>query len=184
MLAKDDLALVRIVGPGICRESGRFENVLVELERRGYPTVVVDLAECPRIDSTFAGAFLRLADRAGAGRRVLLAGAHGAVAELLDTLLLGDALPTVELPEVEGDALRKVEVPDRDLTREEIMSLSLDGHQRLAGLGEANALRFATLLEVLRAQVPGRSPGSESPAAPASNPNPRSSSTPEVAPGP
>lgn len=158
VLAKDDLALVRIVGPGVCRESGRFESVLREVEKGDYATLVIDLAECPRIDSTFAGAFLRLADRAGGGRRVLLAGARGAVAELLDTLLLGDLLPAVDLPDLGLQGLAKVDVVGGDLSRTEIMRLSRDGHERLAELNEANARRFAALLEVLRAQAPPAAP--------------------------
>lgn len=162
VVANRDLAVVRIVGPGVCRESGRFENVLRETERRGYGTLVIDLAECPRIDSTFAGAFLRLAEREPGHPRVFLAGAQGAVAELIDTLLLGDVLTSVNVPDQQG--LQEVAVTDRDLAKSEIMELSLDGHERLAGLNEANARRFAALLSVMRAQVPAPA----APSAPAS----------------
>ncbi len=144
--------MVRVVGPGVCRESGRFENVLLETEARGPSTLVIDFAECPRIDSTFAGALLRLADRTSRSARVLITGARGAVADLLDTLLLGEVFGSVPLPET--GSMEAVQVSGKDLTREEIMSLSLDGHERLSALNAANARRFASLLEVLKAQAP------------------------------
>ncbi len=151
--ARGDLYLVRIVGPGIWRESGRFENLLTEVEARHPGRVVIDLSECPRIDSTFAGAFERLSDRAlEQGYAVYVAGAQGPVAELLDTLFLGETLPVVPLPD--SSSLAEVEIRDRDLSKEQVMALSLDGHERLAALNDANARRFAALLEVLREQLP------------------------------
>ena len=152
--AAGDLYLVRVVGPGICRESGRFENLLSEVERLKPGRLVIDLSECPRMDSTFAGAFLRLADRARAGGyRVFLAGARDQVPELLDTLCLNDVLESVPLPD--PATLARVELVDRDLPKEQVMALSLDGHERLAALNPSNACRFEPLLRVLRDQLPG-----------------------------
>lgn len=168
VLAKDGLAWVRIVGPGVCREIGRFENLLEELERRGFTGVVIDLTECSRLDSTFAGAFLRLAERAGTGPRFFLTGARGPVAELLEMLLVSDALPSLDIPERDREAFQDVAVEDRDRSREAILELSLDGHERLAELSDANARRFAALLEMLRAQVPAAAAATVPPAKPAS----------------
>lgn len=153
-----DLYLLSVVGPGVCRESGRFENLLLEIEQRQPGRLVIDLSECPRMDSTFAGAFLRLAERAeSAGYRVFVAGAKTVVAELLDTLCVTDVLQVVPLPS--RDALERIEVEDRDLPKEQVMELSLDGHERLAALNAANARRFGPLLAVLRDQLPGAAPG-------------------------
>lgn len=152
-----NVVMVRVSGPGTCRESGRFESVLLDVEQRGFQTLILDLGGCSRIDSTFAGALLRLAARAarfreaGLSRRVVLAGAQDQVAELLDTLCLTDQLESVSLPETAGFA--PLPVDDRDLPREQILALSLDGHERLAALNDANARRFANLLPLLRAEL-------------------------------
>lgn len=152
-----ELAVVRIEGPGTCRESGRFENLLQEVERRGFRTLVVDLADCPRMDSTFAGALLRLAARVESASvdqaplRVVLAGARGTVAELLDTLCVSSLLEAVPLPEM--DALPQLDIADRNLSKEDIIALSLDGHERLAALNDQNARRFAALLPMLRREL-------------------------------
>lgn len=147
-----DLYLVRLIGPGVCREGGRFEHLLLEVEARRPGRLVIDLSECPRMDSTFAGAFLRLADRArSGGYRVYIAGARDQVWELLDTLCVTDVLKSVPLPD--AATLRRLEVEDRDLPKEQVMALSLDGHERLAALNEANAKRFGALLAVLREQL-------------------------------
>lgn len=152
--AAGDLCLIRVMGPGVCRESGRFETLLLEVDRMKPGRLVIDLSDCPRMDSTFAGAFLRLADRAAvSGYRVFLAGARDQVPDLLDTLCLTDVFESVPLPD--PAVLARVELADHDLPREQIMALSLDGHERLAALNPANACRFAPLLKVLREQLPG-----------------------------
>lgn len=154
-----ELVVIRVDGPGVCRESGRFENLLLEVERRGYRTLVLDFSGCPRMDSTFAGALLRLAARAGSdatsgappAMRVVLAGLTGVVSELLDTLCVTQVLETVPVPRIED--LPAVAVADRDLAKEQIIALSLDGHERLAALSPENERRFAALLPMLRQQV-------------------------------
>jgi hypothetical protein len=111
------------------------------------------------MDSTFAGAFLRLADRAVAGHfQVYVAGARNQVPELLDTLCVTDVVQSIPLPDAE--ALQALKVEDRDLSKEQVMALSLDGHERLAALNEANAKKFGPLLAVLRDQLPAAAAGS------------------------
>jgi anti-anti-sigma regulatory factor len=164
-----ELVVIRVDGPGVCRESGRFENLLLEVERRGYRTLVLDFSTCPRMDSTFAGALLRLASRAGTdsapgsapAMRVVLAGLTGVVSELLDTLCVTRVLETVPVPRVED--LPAVSVVAHDLGKDEIMALSLDGHERLAALSPENERRFAALLPMLRKQVGYESCGGSSP---------------------
>lgn len=155
--ADDDIAVVRVAGPGICRESGRFESILLQVEDLGYGTLVIDLADCARMDSTFAGTFLRLASRAakrppGAKPfRVVLAGARNQVTELLDTLCLSDVFEMVQIPNLEN--LTDLEIRAQDPSREQVMAISLDGHQRLAELNPANARRFETLIPILRSEL-------------------------------
>ncbi len=157
--AQGDLVLIRIVGPGVCRESGRFESILRDVERRAGRFLVLDLSECPRVDSTFAGAFLRLAERvADTPLRVALAGAQPNVRELLDTLCVDHVLTTVPLPALEN--MTPITVDDQDLDRHEVLALSLEGHERLAALCPDNARKFATLLAVLREQIRGDAPPS------------------------
>lgn len=160
-----ELVVIRVDGPGVCRESGRFENLLLEVERRGYRTLVLDFSACPRMDSTFAGALLRLASRAATesmpgstpAMRVVLAGLSGVVSELLDTLCVTRVLETVPVPRVED--LPAVPVVAQDLGKDQIMALSLDGHERLAALSPENERRFAALLPMLRQQVAATTEG-------------------------
>ncbi|MBL9128568.1 MAG: STAS domain-containing protein, partial [Verrucomicrobiales bacterium] len=92
--AAGDLAWVGVVGPGICKESGRFETLLDQIVLRGFSTLVVDLSSCPRMDSTFVGVLLRLAqgpsipDGSAPKLRILLNRPTEQVRELLDTLCL------------------------------------------------------------------------------------------------
>lgn len=157
VLAQGDLALVRVHGPGICKECGRFETLLREVENMGFSTILIDLGNCARLDSTFAGGFLRLATRtekrkaSGKPLRVVIGGAREQVRDLLDTLCLSNVFETVEIPD--DSLLTPIAVEDRDLPREEIMALTLDSHERLARLDDANAQRFAHLLPILRAEL-------------------------------
>lgn len=152
-----DQYMVRVTGPGICRESGRFENLLLDVEGRHPSRLLIDLSECPRLDSTFAGAFLRLADRADkGGYRVMLAGAHDQVQELLDTLCLGDVFETMPIPDASD--LRALAIEDRGMSKEQVMELSLDGHERLAARNEENLRRFGPLMQVMREQLARNNP--------------------------
>ncbi len=152
-----DLAVVRVEGPGVCRESGRFEKFLEHIERGGFSTLVLDLSSCPRVDSTFAGVLLRLATRAQKvvpgtpPLRVALSGVNSTVGELLETLCVRDRFATVNLDGL--TSLPTLGVPDENLSKEEILRLSLEGHEQLASLNDANARRFAALLPMLRAEL-------------------------------
>lgn len=158
-LAGPKVAVLRVVGPGVCRDCGRFENALLDVEKLDRETLVLDLSECPRIDSTFAGALLRLAsrlhERRSRGRplRVVLAGLKDQVSDVLDTLCVRDVFENVALPLPALGAVEPVPVTDRDRPREEILALSLDGHQRLSELNPENAARFEHLLPLLRGEL-------------------------------
>lgn len=169
--ANGDLALLRVVGPGVCRESGRFEVLLAELARRDFRKLVFDFTECPRMDSTFAGALLRLAEverskPAGERRLIAVIGASEQVNELLDTLWLGDVLLNVNVTVPPVEALAPLPLAEGNLTREQILALSVDGHERLAQLNEENAKRFGSMLELLRSEL-GRLQRGEAPGVPA-----------------
>lgn len=155
--AGGDLAWIGVVGPGICKESGRFETLLDQVVLRGFSTLLIDLSSCPRMDSTFVGVLLRLAQNASNAApetpkvRILLNRPTEQVRELLDTLCLDQFFELTDL--AVPQSLDPLQLADRDLSREEVMALSLDGHERLAALNADNAARFATLLGVLRKQI-------------------------------
>ncbi|MBX3746063.1 MAG: hypothetical protein KF833_12225 [Verrucomicrobiae bacterium] len=156
-LAAGDLAVVRVDGPGVCRECGRFENLLLDIEKRGFASILLDLSSCGRVDSTFAGVLLRLAERinrrppGAKPLQVAVTGANRSIIELLDTLCLDDLFDRVDLPPAPD--LAPLDIADRDRSKEEIMALSLDGHERLAALNDENARRFAQLLPLLRQEL-------------------------------
>ncbi len=155
--AGGDLAWVGVVGSGICKESGRFEILLDQVVLRGFSTLVIELSTCPRMDSTFVGVLLRLAqgpaipENAGPRIRIVLNRPTAQVRELLDTLCLDQFFEMADLAVPES--LGPLQLEDRDLSREEIMALSLDGHERLAAVNAGNAARFAALLGILREQL-------------------------------
>jgi len=165
--AAGDLAWIGVIGPGICRESGRFETVLDQVVLRGFSTLVIDLSACPRMDSTFVGVLLRLAqgslipDGSGPRLRIVLNRPTDQVRELLDTLCLDQFFELANMPV--SDGMDQLPLEDRDLTKDEIMALSLDGHERLAAVNAGNAARFATLLGVLRKQLEATAPTRSSP---------------------
>ncbi|MHA3770593.1 STAS domain-containing protein [Verrucomicrobiota bacterium sgz303538] len=51
----DDCAWARVVGPGTLRNSTALKDFCKKVINRGYRTIVIDLAECPEVDSTFMG---------------------------------------------------------------------------------------------------------------------------------
>ncbi|MGE3310120.1 MAG: STAS domain-containing protein [Limisphaerales bacterium] len=159
-----DLAWIGVIGPGVCRESGRFETTLDQAVLRGFSTLIIDLSSCPRMDSSFVGVLLRLSqgsslpDGSGPRLRIILNRPTEQVRELLDTLCLDQFFEIADM--AVSDGMDQLPLEDRDLTKEEIMALSLDGHERLAAVNAGNAARFANLLGVLRKQVEALAPHS------------------------
>jgi anti-anti-sigma regulatory factor len=157
---------VRVVGRGTFQNSQPLRLFALRKIDEGQREFVMDLSQCPGMDSTFLGML------AGIGLRLRQNGKLATVhivmisprnLELLETLGL-DRLFTVDsgipLPLAEAD-YRKL--PDTDLTqlthpldKDETTDLMIEAHDNLVRADEHNAPKFRELTRFLREAVERR----------------------------
>ena len=158
---RGNVVIIRVRGPGIFSLGPvlkHFGNVCAD---EGCAVLVLDLAECGYVDSTFLGVVAGLAmkfKRRPDGGRLILVGADEKISENLRTLGLARMAPLMtleqaasELPGLAWDPalMRRVDLhppPDQQLTRQTM----LEAHENLATMSEANAEIFKNVLAVLR----------------------------------
>src|SRR2546425_4927787 len=96
----DQAALVKISGRASFNCSVDFKTLVYELRDRGYRKFVLDLTECPIIDSTFLGVLagfgLKLAETPGAGPAVTLLNPNQRILDLPDNLGVGHLFCVVQ----------------------------------------------------------------------------------------
>jgi anti-anti-sigma regulatory factor len=158
---RGDTVILRVRGPGVYSLGPVLKHFGAVCADEGCATLVLDLAECEVVDSTFLGVVAGLAmkfRRRPGGGRVLLVGAAERIAENLRTLGLSQMAPLLtpadaarELPGLVWDpaAMRRIDLhppPDKRLTRQTM----LEAHENLSTLSEANAEVFKNVLAVLR----------------------------------
>ncbi len=152
---------IRVQGPGTMSESrvvhAFAEQVLADRARR----VIIDLAGCSYLDSTFLGGLVSLHKRHGM-RPDSAAGGEGrfaihAPAEqrrlLFSVSRLDQLLPFVEsLPPTQGEEDLALEV-DPYATKEGLTQYIVDCHRRLAELGGAEAQDFSRVADALENEL-------------------------------
>lgn len=161
----DGTLWVRVENRGSFKNSPDLRAVAESAIRRGLVRIVVDLAECPIMDSTFMGTLtsLHLAMEklpAGGGSLIVL-NANDRNLDLLQSLGL-DQLFRVDKDGTELPELRR-EVDKEMLARAGVQSLDksehaahvLEAHEALAGANAANRDRFRDVVTFLKSEVQG-----------------------------
>jgi anti-anti-sigma regulatory factor len=142
--------LVRVEGKGTFLNSTGLKEFAKEMVNRGYREFVVDLANCPVMDSTFMGTLafvgLRLRDLGQGELRVT--NLNDRNHDLLTNLGL-DQLFTVGGPGITqaGAASPLDTTPTDKVTQAETM---LEAHEAVVAADGANAAKFKDVIEYLK----------------------------------
>lgn len=154
-----DTVWVRVEGRGTFQNSGGLKAYAQEMIGRGYNHFVVDLGGCEMMDSTFMGMLtsicLRL--REANGGQLEVVGVSARNSSLLSNLGL-DQLFSVKR---QGDPTA-VKLPgeiaaEHSDTRPATSGEMLLAHEALAEAVPENAVRFRDVLELLQAELGGKS---------------------------
>jgi anti-sigma B factor antagonist len=160
--------IVRVRGPGTMTESRLVHAFAEQVLNDQSQRVVIDLASCSYLDSTFLGGLVSLHKRHGAG----VAGPQASTAEgrffihapaeqrrlLFSVSRLDQLLPFAEkLPPAQGEENLTLEV-DPYASREELTRYIADCHRRLAELGGAEAQDFGRVADALENELRTPSP--------------------------
>lgn len=156
-MARDGAILyVRAIGLANMKHAPTLDAVIGAQRDAGVEVVVVDLAACVGMDSTFMGLLVGTAQSlAQVGGRLMLVNPGAANLRLLNMLGVSEVVQVVEscgVPTVGFAVLESPGVVDESRRAEMVMR----AHRSLAALSEANRMKFAPLLAALEADMKKR----------------------------
>jgi len=142
----DHAALVRISGRASFNCSVDFKTLVYELRDRGYRNFVLDLTECPIMDSTFLGVLagfgLKLPESSGAKATVTLLNPNQRILDLLDNLGVAHLFCAVNGSNPLSEQFREVRQADGTRGKAEAALTCLEAHQTLMNINPANVPKF------------------------------------------
>ena len=162
----DGTLWVRVESRGSFKNSPELKAVAESAMRRGLKQIVVDLAECPIMDSTFMGTLNSIQnalEKLPGGGNLIVVNANDRNLDLLQSLGL-DYVFHVDKDGSEFPELRR-QVDEEILARAQIQPLDkaehaahvLEAHEALAGANQANRDRFRDVVSFLRSEIRGDS---------------------------
>lgn len=152
VLTGQQFACVKVAGRANFATSVDFKNVLTGLTDKGYPYLVVELSECPLMDSTFLGVLAEFGVKMNpapgdcAKQAIELRNPNPRVVELLENL---GVLHLFKTCQAEMPAGETVEASPCGASREALTKASLEAHQTLMDLNPENVARFKEVTRFL-----------------------------------
>ncbi len=152
VLVGERFACVKVDGRANFATAVDFKTLLTGLEKKGYPYIVIELSQCPLMDSTFLGVLAASGVRMQAAegecetQAIELRNANDRLLELLENLGVLHLFKTCdgELP-----ACREIESSPCHASHEELTQASLEAHQTLMKINPANVARFKDVTKFL-----------------------------------
>ena len=158
----EPVVYLKIAGRANFASSVDFKMLVSELRRRGCHRFVLDLTDCPIMDSTFlgvlAGLGLQLAQSAPAtsGSGIELLNPHARIADLLDNLGIAHLFQIIQgVPPLNPCA----ETTPSAVSREAMTRTSLEAHQTLMAVQPANIPKFKDVVQFLAEDLNKLKPG-------------------------
>ena len=144
----------RITGLANMNNCMTFQDFSTVLLDSGYERVIVDLARCTGMDSTFLGVLAGMATHIEERKAplVVIINASSSNLETLDDVGLTNFVEvhkeTVEIPEIETYRIDDDTVPDMD--RVEFIK---ECHEKLIHIDERNQQKFGPLIQAMAAEL-------------------------------
>jgi len=152
VLVGERFACVKVAGRANFGSAVDFKTVLAGLEQKGYPYIVVELSDCPLMDSTFLGVLaasgLRRRPNLGEceSEAIEIRNANDRLLDLLENLGVLHLFKTCngELPKC-----KEVDSSPCQPSREALTQASLEAHQTLMEINPENVDRFKEVAKFL-----------------------------------
>jgi len=142
----EQVALVKISGRASFNCSVDFKTLVYELRDRGCRKFVLDLGECPIIDSTFlgilAGFGLKLSETPGETATVTLLNANSRILDLLDNLGVTHLFCIVRGEDPLSEKCRELQRHEGGSGKAETTRTCLEAHETLMKINPANIPKF------------------------------------------
>ena len=153
----DDALYVRVQGLGSMTSAPALEAFVDhELQAGGVRQLVLDLADCSGVDSTFMGTLLGLNNRLGdqgEGSGVALVNVDDHARKQLSSVGLDAFLTLVEGETRLPKKLRLTPLPAKPVGDRERLKLMLKAHKDLVAADERNRAKFGPFLEAIVAEL-------------------------------
>lgn len=152
----DDILFVRVIGRGSFKVAAPMKQFIFDsCSTHSVNTIVLDLAECIGMDSTFMGVLAGLSGRLKKNNKKLeLINLSKKNANLLATLGVDQVLAFYShshghnVPEPETESL-----PMDQATKKQMAETALQAHRNLTQISEENKPRFKRVIELLKEDV-------------------------------
>jgi anti-sigma B factor antagonist len=149
----EQAALVKISGRASFNCSVDFKTLVYELRDRGYRQFVLDVTECPIMDSTFLGVLagfgLKLADSDGQKTSITLLNPNQRILDLLENLGVAHLFCAVQGSNPLSSKFREVRQNDGGSGKIETTRTCLEAHETLMAINPANVPKFKEVTRFL-----------------------------------
>ena len=152
-------AFVKITGRAAVEGARDFKALVLRLSDEGVRHFVLELGECPLMDSTFSGVLAGLAaphftnQAKLEAERFTLVNANERVVDLLDNLGVLPLITRLQGDQAPPQAATGTELEPAQISRTEIATCCLDAHRILMALKPENVAKFRSVEQVLAAQL-------------------------------
>lgn len=157
----DGYSWIRCIGKGSFKNSPCLKEFADQRIQQGERLIVIDLAACTGMDSTFMGTLAGIASRLSAfeGAAVHIANADDRNRRSLEDLGLDFLLeinpdPAPWLGHIAEIRQRLVPAPSQPTGKSQNSKLVLDAHLTLSDLNDQNAKTFSNVIQLLHNEVP------------------------------
>ncbi len=149
----EQAALVKISGRASFNCSVDFKTLVYELRDRGYRQFVLDVTECPIMDSTFLGVLagfgLKLADSDGQKTSITLLNPNQRILDLLENLGVAHLFCAVQGSNPLSNKLGEVRQNGGESGKIETTRTCLEAHETLMAINPANVPKFKDVTRFL-----------------------------------
>src|SRR2546422_7575312 len=151
----DHNACIRISGRASFNSSVDFKTLINNLAQKGFSRFVLDLSECPLMDSTFLGVLAGLGLKFGAGRNgdpqtsLELLNPNPRILDLLENLGVSHLFKVQKGQEPATENMAQVDPAPTNPDRKEISRTCLEAHKTLMDINPANIPKFKEVAQFL-----------------------------------
>ncbi len=161
----DGVVWIRVEGKGSFQNSPELKDYVGCMVKRGSTHFVVDLENCPVMDSTFMGTLVGIAGKLGeaGGAQLEVVNANARNIQLICSLGLDHVFSldtdNSSWPEVRREISAKLgssqELQHVELDKRKNTEHVLEAHRQLAGADSGNVPRFRDVIEFLEKELQG-----------------------------
>ena len=152
---EDKNAWIKITGRASFNSSVDFKTLINGLSQRGFCRFVLDLSDCPLMDSTFLGVLVGLGLKFGPSHNgdsraaIELLNPKPRILDLLENLGVSHLFKVLNGPGPDTEKMASVELPPANNDRKETSRTCLEAHKTLMHINPSNIPKFKDVAQFL-----------------------------------